>query len=139
MATISIYQEEDNKTYQVSVDINSSILDLVNGSPSNGDIDYYLKITTTLKKSSDGSSFPTYVIRNMSDVPDGYSTATTFTELVDDYVQYFIDQAQLGQSSSSSESSSSSSSFLYSSSSSSSSSSFLYSESSSSSSSSSSP
>lgn len=128
MATISIYQEEDNKTYQVSVDINSSILDLVNGSPSNGDTDYYLKITTTLKK-SDGSSFPTYVIRNMSDVPDGYSTASTFTELVDDYVQYFIDQAQLGQSSSSS-------SEMYSESSSSSSSSFLYSLSSSSSSSS---
>jgi len=130
MPTISIYQAEDNKTYQVSVDINSSILDMVDGSPSDCQTDYYLKITTTLKKAIDNSSHPIYIIRTLSDVPTGYLPASTFTELVDDYVEYFINQAELGQSSSSS-------SELYSVSSSSSSSSFLYSESSSSSSSSS--
>jgi hypothetical protein len=130
MPTISIYQAEDNKTYQVSVDINTAILDRVNGSPSDYQADYYLKITTTMRKAVDGSAHPIYIIRTLSDVPTGYLPATTFTELVDDYVQYFIDQAELGQSSSSS-------SELYSVSSSSSSSSFLYSQSSSSSSSSS--
>jgi hypothetical protein len=83
-----------------------------------------------MRKAVDGSAHPIYIIRTLSDVPTGYLPATTFTELVDDYVQYFIDQAELGQSSSSS-------SELYSVSSSSSSSSFLYSQSSSSSSSSS--
>jgi hypothetical protein len=131
MPTISVYQAEDNKTYQVSVDINTAILDRVNGSPSDCQADYYLKITTTMRKAVDGSAHPIYIIRTLSDVPTGYLPATTFTELVDDYVQYFIDQAELGQSSSSSSelysvsSSSSSSSFLYSSDSSSSSSSFL--------------
>jgi hypothetical protein len=133
MPTVSIYQAEDNKTYQVSVDINSSILDMVDGSPSNCQTDYYLKITTTLKKAIDNSSHPIYIIRTLSDVPTGYLPASTFTELVDYYVEYFINQAELGKSSSSSESSPSSSSYGYSESSSSSS--YGYSESSSSSSS----
>ncbi len=122
MATISIYQAEDNRTYQVTVDVFTSVLDQTYLLPSNTyDIDYYLRISTTLRKSIDNSSFPTYVVRTLNDVPPGYSAASSFTELVDDYVEYFIAQAELGMSSSSSESSSSSSSFGLTSSSSSSS------------------
>ena len=120
MPTISIYQEEDNRTYQVNVDVNTAIFDRVNGAPSDYQADYYLIITTNMKKAVDNSSYPTYIIRNLSDTPPGYLAATTFTELVNDYIEYFSDQSELGQSSSSSSfSSSSSSSFLYSESSSS--------------------
>ena len=110
MATISIYQAEDNRYYQVSVDIATSVLDRTYGSVNtNPDIDYYLRISTTLKK-SDNTAFSKYVVRTLADVPPGYGTALNFTDLVDDYVNYFITEAQLGWSSSSSSLSSSSSS-----------------------------
>jgi len=109
MTTIRVFNEEQNKYYQVDVSLFSAVMDRVNNLPSNGDIDYYLKITTTMKY-PDGTSFGEYVIRNLSDVPTGYSAATTFTQLVNDYIEYFQVQATLGQSSSSSSSSSTSSS-----------------------------
>jgi hypothetical protein len=120
MATISIYQAEDNRYYQVSVDIATSLMDRIYGSPSDCQTEYYLKISTTLRK-PDNTAFSQYVIRTLADVPPGYSAATTFTELVDDYVEYFITYSEMGMSSSSSSLSSSSSSVGYSSSSSSSS------------------
>ena len=114
MPNISIYNQSENRYYTVTVDINSSILDVVNGSASNATVDYYLKISTTMKKSSDKSSFPIYVIRSLSDIPAGYPAVTNFTDLVDAYVSYFVNQAELGMSTSSSYSSSSSSSEGYS-------------------------
>ena len=132
MATISIYQVENNRTYQMTVNIASAVLEKISGSPSDAAVDYYLTVSTTLRKSSDNSLFPTYVVRGLYDVPPGYATASSFTELVDDYIEYFITQAELGMSSSESSSSSSSSSMGITSSSSSSS--YLFSQSSSSSS-----
>ena len=138
MATIQVYHEEENRFYQVSVTINSTVLDMVpGGSVSDAEIDYYLKITTTIRR-EDGTAFPQYVVRSLADAAPGYGAATTFTELVNDYVAYFIVQAGLGQSSSSSSSSSNSSSSVSSESSSSISSESSSSKSSSSSSSSSS-
>jgi hypothetical protein len=107
MATISVYHPENNRTYQVTVDIYSGVMD------QNSEIgsDYYFRISTTMRKQSDNSAFPVYVIRSLSDVAPGFPVATSFTQLINDYVQYFINEQELGQSSSSSSESSSSSSF----------------------------
>lgn len=127
MATTKIYHQEENRFYQVTADVFSSVLD-----DGSGEVDYYLKISTSIRK-TDGSSFPDFRVKTLNDVPPGGSApATDFSDLVDQYLNYFMTQAELGQSSSSSSNSSSSSSYEYSSSSSSSSNG--YSESSSSSS-----
>jgi len=109
MATITVFHESVNKYYQINVGIFSSVVDAIHDVPSDGSVDFYLKITTNMKK-PDGSSFSEYLVRELSDVPVGYSTATTFTELVNDYIEYFIVQSEFGQSSSSSTSSTSSNS-----------------------------
>ena len=114
MATIQVFNESENRFYQVQVNLFVNTLDLVNGSPSNADTDYYLKITTNMKK-TDGTSFGEFVVRNMADVPtDGpvTYTPTTFAQLVNNYVDYFLVMAEYGQSSSSSSISSSSSSYI---------------------------
>ena len=116
MATIQVYHEENNRTYQVNVVLNRTLL-----SDGSGSAEEYLLISTTIRK-ADGTAFGTYRVKDLTDVPPGYPTASDFTELVNDYIEYFMDQAQLGQSSSSSSLSSSSSSFGITSSSSSSSS-----------------
>lgn len=125
--SISIYQSSLNRTYQVTVDLLATVMDKIHGSAvGTGDIDYYLKISTTMRKSN-GTVFPIYVVRNLYDLPATSGSyaynipALNFTDLIDDYVDYFIYMAELVQSSSSSSISSSSSSFGYSSSSSSSS------------------
>ena len=114
MATIQVFNESENRFYQVQVNLFVNTLDLVNGSPSNADTDYYLKITTNMKK-TDGTSFGEFVVRTMADVPtDGpvTYTPTTFAQLVNNYVDYFLVMAEYGQSSSSSSFSSSSSSYI---------------------------
>jgi hypothetical protein len=129
MATVQIKHEEDNSTSTVTITLQSTILsdqDMVR--------DSYLLISTNIKR-VDGSGFPTYLVRDLTDVAPGAGAATTWTELVNDYIEYFVAEAEFGQSSSSSSSSSdssSSSSEGYSDSSGSSSSSEGYSESSSS-------
>jgi len=108
MATIQVYHQEENRYYQVNVNLASAILQ----DAGSGRMDYYLTISTNLKK-RDGTAYPTYKVTTLADVPAGTSPApTTWTELVDDYVSYFVEQSELGQSSSSSTSSSSSSSSL---------------------------
>jgi hypothetical protein len=104
MATISILHEEDGSTSTVTVVLQSTIL-------SDQDMarDAYLLISTNIKK-VDGTAFPVYVIRDLTDVAPGAGAATTFTILVNDYIDYFVNEAQLGYSSSSSSSSSGSSS-----------------------------
>jgi len=104
MATIKILHEEDGSTSSVNVILASAILsdqDMVR--------DSYLLISTTIKK-VDGTAFPTYLVRDLTDVAPGAGASTTFTELVNDYIDYFVNEAELGQSSSSSSNSSSSSS-----------------------------
>jgi len=120
MARISVYQEETNRTYSVTAEALASVMDMVEGSASDGDIDYYIRISTNIPK-VDGTSWPVYIIRKLTDNPPGveYSTPSTFTELINQYVTYFITVSQLTESSSSSSSFSSSSSSSVSSSSSS--------------------
>ena len=101
MATISILHEEDGSTSSVNVVLASAILsdqDMVR--------DSYLLVSTTIKK-VDGTAFPIYLIRDLTDVAPGAGAASTFTDLINDYVDYFVNEAQLGYSSSSSSSSSS--------------------------------
>lgn len=104
MGTISIYHEENNATYSVTFDLRSTLM-------SDGDAtyDYYLVVSTNIPK-SDGTSFGTYTVKSLSDVPAGSTPpASTWTELCQWWIEYFMDQAELGYSSSSSTESSSSS------------------------------
>jgi len=125
MATITIYSQEDNRSFQVNIDLSGSILDTDQGRQ-----EYYLTVSTSMTY-PDGSLFPIFLVKTLSDVPPGYpAPASDFNELINYYVDFFVAGSQIAASSSSSYSSSSSES-----SSSSSSSSFEYSSSSESSSS----
>jgi len=117
MPNVRVYNETDNRIYTVTMDIFTSVLDKVHGLSSdgaNGAVDFYMRVSTTMRRSSDNSALPEFIIRDLTDVPPGYATALNFTELFDDYVEYYVDQAELGQSTSSSSATSSSSSMGYS-------------------------
>ena len=106
MATIQIFHEEDGRISTVTVNLQTGIL----SDPSNlGTRDSWLLISTNLRR-PDGTGFPIYLARNLSDTAPGFGVATDFTELVEGYIEYFMDQAELGYSSSSSSSSTSESS-----------------------------
>jgi hypothetical protein len=117
MATVQIFHEEDSSRSTVTVNIASAILSTVGGSPADMVRDTYLLVTTTLRR-VDGTAFPTFLVRDLSDTAPGSPAASDFTELVNTYIDYFVDQAELGQSSSSSSSSTSSEGYSESSSSS---------------------
>lgn len=125
MGTINVYHDEDDKTYQVVATLKQGLLSPEHNTGGAGLTDaateIYLEITTTIKK-IDGSFFPKFIVRSLSDVAPGAATnpATSWTVLMNEYVEYFLETATLGMSSSSSSTLSSSSSFGYSSSSSSS-------------------
>jgi hypothetical protein len=117
MAQVKIYDQETNSYYTVTFLLKQSILD----NTLTGDLDYYLTVNTNLKK--DGVAFPTFIVRTLSDVAPGKSTASDFNQLCRDYIDYFTAEAVMTISSSSSSTegySSSSSSEGYTSSSSSS-------------------
>jgi len=83
---------------------------------------HYLKISTTLRNHS-GAALSQFYVKTMTDSAPGFGVSTTWTDLINDYVEYYLTQAEVNQSSSSSSSSSKSSSSSSSSSSNSSSSS----------------
>ena len=107
MATVQIFHEEDGSTSTVSVSLSSAILSKIDGSPADMVRDSYLLVTTSIRR-ADGTAFPSYLVRDLSDTAPGSGAATDFTDLVNGYIEYFVDQAELGQSSSSSSSSTSS-------------------------------
>ena len=115
MASTNIYDQGNDRTYVVSFNVKNTLLSDVDAT---GVMDYYIDVSTTMRQ-LDGTVYPHYVVRNLSDVPPGYDTATNFSNLCGKYISYFIDQTELIASSSSSSNSSSSSSEGYSSSSSS--------------------
>jgi hypothetical protein len=121
MAQIRIYNQETNRYYNIDFTLQQTVLE----NSATGDIDVCLVVSTTVPTIT-GGVFPTYVVRTLSDTPDGYGIATDFNELCQWYYDYIVVTSQLSQSSSSSSSelystSSSSSSLDYSTSSSSSS------------------
>ena len=79
---------------------------------------HYLKIKTSLKDGA-GDALPEFDIVTMTDSAPGYGVSTTWTDLINDYVEWYLTAAEVNQSSSSSSQSSSSSSSQSSSSSSS--------------------
>ena len=100
MATVQIFHEEDGSTSTVTVSLQNGLL-----SDSLMENESYLTISTSIRK-VDGTVFPTYVIRDLTDVAPGASSpAVNFTTLVNGYIEYFVSQAEFGQSSSSSSSS----------------------------------
>jgi hypothetical protein len=120
MAQIKIYNQETNRYYNIDFTLQQTVLE----NSVTGDIDVCLVVSTTVPTIT-GGVFPTYVVRTLSDTPDGYGIATDFNELCQWYYDYIVVTSQLSQSSSSSSSelystSSSSSSLDYSTSSSSS-------------------
>ena len=112
MATINVYHDEDNKTYQINVSLKQSFLSPELGTGGAGltdaNLEFYLTINTTIKK-VDNTGFGTYVVRSLSDVAPGAGPASSWTELINDYVDYFLTAAEMGMSSSSTSSSSDSS------------------------------
>lgn len=103
MAYISIFNDEDNRYYRVNFDVKNSILADSNTSTN----ETCLLITTTMRTGL-GAAFPTFLIRTLDDVPPGDTPpAVDFTDLCKMYINYFLTESTIGQSSSSSTSSSS--------------------------------
>lgn len=97
MGQVTVYHEEDNAYYTVMFDLRSSLL-----SDGSGASEYYLLISTSIRK-PDRSAMSTYVVKALTDVPPGYSPpAASWTELCQWYIEYYMDQAELGYSTSSS-------------------------------------
>ena len=101
MASVNIYNQDEDKTYTVSFDLKNTFLkDVVDGDQ----IDYYLSVSTSMKK-IDGTAFPRYVVKNLGDLPPGYAgAANSFSDLCQKYITYFMDTSELIVSSSSSSS-----------------------------------
>lgn len=122
MGTINVYFDKDNRTYQVTAALKQGLLapDLNTGGTNltDGDMEFYLEISTNIKK-LDGTSFPKYVVRSLADIappipPGSAIPVTNYTDLINNYVGYFLAIAEMGMSSSSSswEVSSSTSSYV---------------------------
>jgi len=109
MANMQIYHSENNTNYSFSADIRTTLLSSGTAGGGTGTYDYYLLVSTSIPK-TDGSSFLPAVIRTLSDVPpSGFSPpASNFTELMQWWLEYYLNQAELGFSSSSSSSTASS-------------------------------
>jgi hypothetical protein len=103
MATLSVYSKADNRIH--SVTINVVYGRLYDGL---GEAEYYLDISTDIRK-NDGTSHGKSIIRNLSDVPPGFSTAANFKALISSWIEYFIEISDFDSSSSSTSGSSSSS------------------------------
>jgi len=120
--TIRVYNQADNRYYTVTVDATSGVLDAINGVYPNPDPDteFYLKISTTMRIKSTNTAFPQYVVRTLNDypadtsgiIPGPYPVPTTFTELIQNFIDYYVAYSELGMSTSSSSTSSNSSSSL---------------------------
>jgi len=124
MAIIPIFNEEENKSYTMTVTLNRK--SLKQNGVAVGEAEYYLLVVTDMLK-GDGSAYENFIVKDLTDVAPGAVTpAASFSALMDGYVDYFVQNSATVYSSSSS-----SSSEMYSSSSSSSSSSEMYSSSSS--------
>jgi len=108
-STITVFRQSAGQYYQIVVDLISGVLAVNPDSTTTGELDCYIKITTTIRK-TDGTAFSEVVVRNLSDVPPGFSPASTFSELIGQYVDYFLTTAEYGMSSSSSSTESSDSS-----------------------------
>ena len=111
MPTLSIYDMDNNATYNMSVNLASSFTSTKAAATQEGQgiPEYYLTITTNIPN-PEGGNFPTYYIKTLEDIPPGYPTATSFDELVRYYLEYFQSISIYESSSSESSSSSSSSS-----------------------------
>lgn len=105
MGTINVYFDEDNRTYQVTATLKQGLLAPESNTGgtnlTDGDMEFYLEISTNIKK-LDGGSFPKYIVRSLADVAPGAGASTTYTSLINNYVNYFITTAEMGLSSSSS-------------------------------------
>lgn len=111
MATINIYHEENNRTYQVYVNLKSGLLYSDANGGGTGQQDYYLDISTNIPGADGSVQTEHYVVRKLDDVAPNAANnpAADFQELIVDYIKFFMGQGDLGQSSSSSSSSSQSS------------------------------
>jgi len=107
--TIRVFDAPNNRYFTVTVDLATSVLSYVNGVITDMTPDYYLKIITSMTKSDD-TAFPKFLVRSLADYAPGFGAVDNFTDLINNYVDYFIYYAEVGMSSSSSTSSSSSSS-----------------------------
>jgi hypothetical protein len=101
MASIKIFSDEANQYYTVNFDMKTTYL-------SDGDVtmDFFLLVSTTMKTKA-GATLPTYMVKDLTDIPPGGSSpAADFTDLMQQYVAYYVSQAGLEESSSSSSDSS---------------------------------
>ncbi len=113
MSQVQIYDDELNTYHTVTMDLRYSVLN-----DGSGESEWYIVLSTSIPK-LDGTSYAPSIIKTLDDVPPGsISPATTFTELMQWWILYYMTNSEFGMSSSSSSSYSSSSSSYSSSSSS---------------------
>lgn len=96
MARYSVYNNSTNQAGTVSFVAESGyVSDTLS-------TELYLVITTSLR-GENNDPFAPIIVRQMSDVPDGFATPTTFQELADIYIDWFVNGEPSSSSSSSSE------------------------------------
>jgi hypothetical protein len=95
---VPIYDKVNNVNYNIDFDIRQALLH----DTEDGSQEYYLEITTNITL-PDGGSFPRFVVRELTDVPEEYDPAADFTELCEDYIEYITLVSQIVTESSSSE------------------------------------
>jgi hypothetical protein len=87
---------DGDSQYSVTFDLKVGYL-----SDGDGDIETYLYVSTTLPLEGGGSQ-EKFVVKTLNDVPDGYSAATSLTDLVSIYIRYYMANSIESSSSSSS-------------------------------------
>ena len=100
---VQFWNDADGTYYRVNFTLQQSVLSKSTGAIT-GATEYYLLITTTMTY-PDRSKFPTFLVRTLNDVPPGDSAATDFSDLCRKYINYFINNSKLLETSSNSSSS----------------------------------
>ena len=100
MAQVRIYNQEQNRFFNINFDLRQNIV----SDGSDVEVDYFLVVSTNIPR-PDGSRFPTYTVKDLSDIPEDVEMSSeeieNFTDLCRAYVSYFTVYGQQVESSSS--------------------------------------
>ena len=114
MAKVTVYDQGKNQNFWVNFDLKYGI---INDGSLPQQLGYYIEVSTNMRY-PDGTAMEMYAINQEADVPPAYPGWSDLTEMVEFFVEYYMDQSEniASSSSSSSESSASSASSISSSS-----------------------
>ena len=77
---------QNGTTQTVNFTLQQTVLDTGNGEP-----DIYMIVSTTIKQIG-GSAFPNFLVRAATDVPPAGTASNSFTDLCNEYINYFETQ-----------------------------------------------